>query len=62
MKKILPIILVGILIISGIGAAVNGYSPDEIELNKQTDIVSMTFSPIDIKDNSNGYISFHSPL
>jgi len=56
LKKILPIILVGILIISGIGAVVNGYSPDKMGSDKQTDIISMTFSPITIKDNSNGYI------
>ena len=56
MKKILPIAIVGILIISGLGAVVTGYTSSDVNSDKQTNIISMTFSPITIKDNSNEYV------
>ena len=56
MKKILPIAIVGILIISGLGAVVTGYTSSDVNSGKQTNIISMTFSPITIKDNSNEYV------
>ena len=56
MKKILPITVVGILIISGLGAVVTGYTSSDVNSDKQTNMISMTFSPITIKDNSNEYV------
>ena len=60
MKKILPIIIIGILILSGIGAVVTGYSQKDIDTNRHVENNNIEFSTYQIRDSSEKYFEIYS--
>jgi len=54
LKKIIHVLIIGILFFSGLGAAVTGFSQNEYA--KKVDKISVEFQPIVIKEYSNEYL------